>query len=222
MFGEIMRKDNYIDINKSTYDQVASELLDRHKYLRVNEPTPENYYDKVMKYIKNSNSLKYLELGPGDGYVLSFFADKGIETHAIEISGEMSKICKKKSPNTELINDNILNVNYENNKFDIIFAGSFIHLFNKDDLAIIMNKIYDWLDKEGIFFAYTTKHEIDEEGFFSKEKTNYKKENVRFRHNFTRESLDNLLEEHNFKILEHYEISEPENNRIWQFIIGCK
>lgn len=217
-----MIKDNYIDINKSTYDQVASELAARHEYLRVNEPTPENYYDKIMKYLKKRDSLKYLELGPGDGYVLSYFAERGIQTYAVEISEEMFKICKKRSSNTEILNDNILNVNYENDMFDIIFAGSFIHLFNKNDLTIIMNKIYNWLDKDGIFFAYTTKHDIDEEGYFSKEKTNYKKENIRFRHNFTKESLANLLSEHKFKILEHYEITEPENNRIWQFIIGCK
>ncbi len=85
-----------------------------------------------------------------------------------------------------------------------------------------MNKVYNWLDENGIFFAYTTKHEIDEEGYFAKEKTNYEQENVRFKRKFTKKSLIQLFEEHKFKILEHYEISEPENNRIWQFVIACK
>lgn len=215
--------EDYINVNKNTYDKVASELEKRHKYLRINEPTPENYYDKIMKYIKKrKRNLKYLELGPGDGYVLKYFSSKNIETYAVEISEEMTKICKNNSPTTKILNDNILNVNYKNNEFDIIFAGSFIHLFNKSDLNIIMNKIYDWLNEDGIFFVYTTKHEIDEEGYFSKERTNYKHENIRFRHNFTKDSLANLLKEHGFKILEHYEITEPENDRIWQFVIVNK
>lgn len=85
-----------------------------------------------------------------------------------------------------------------------------------------MNKIYKWLKKDGIFFAYTTLHEEDQEGYFSKEKSNYLNENVRFRHRFTKESLSNVFLKHNFSILEHYDISEPENDRIWQFIISTK
>jgi len=216
-----MKKDNYIDINKSTYNIVANELKERHQYLRKNEPTAKDYYDKIMKYMKKKDYIKYLELGPGDGHILKFFASKNIETYAIEISENMCKLCNNVSPKTKIINENILNFDFDNN-FDIIFAGSFIHLFNKIDLNIVMNKVYNWLDENGIFFAYTTKHEIDEEGYFSKEKTNYEQENVRFRHKFTKTALIQLFEEHKFKILEHYEISEPENNRIWQFVIACK
>lgn len=216
-----MKKDNYIDINKSTYNEVASELKDRHQYLRTNEPTAHDYYDKIMKYLKKKNNIKYLELGPGDGNILKYFSSQNIDTYAIEISENMCELCNNVSPKTQIINENILDFDFDN-KFDIIFAGSFIHLFNKDDLNIVMNKVYEWLDEKGIFFVYTTKHETDEEGYFSKEKTNYKQENVRFRHRFTKDSLAQLFEKHNFKILEHYEIPEPENNRIWQFVIASK
>lgn len=65
-------------------------------------------------------------------------------------------------------------------------------------------------------------HPKDEEGYFSKDKSNYKNQNKRFRHKFTKESLSNLLNDYNFKILEHYDISEPENNKILQFIVSKK
>lgn len=217
-----MENKSYIEINKDTYNKVAKELNNRHKKLGKNEPTPKNYYDKIFKYINKNEKIKYLELGPGDGNVLKYFANNNIETYAIENSESMIELCKKQSPNSEIIEDNILNVNFSDNSFDIIFAGSFIHLFPKNDLELVMNKIYKWLKKDGIFFAYTTLHEEDQEGYFSKEKSNYLNENVRFRHRFTKESLSKVFMKHNFSILEHYDITEPENDRIWQFIISTK
>lgn len=213
---------DYIEINKETYNKVANDLKERHSYLGVNEPTPEDYYSKIIKYISERKKIKYLELGPGDGNILKYFSKKDMETYAIEISDKMTELCQKVSPSTKVINDSILNVNFEENTFDIIFAGSFIHLFPKNDLDIIMKKIYKWLNKGGVFFAYTTLHELDEEGYFSKEKVIYKEENIRFRHHFTNNSLEDLFKKYNFLIQEHYEIEEPENNRIWQFIIVTK
>lgn len=48
------------------------------------------------------------------------------------------------------------------------------------------------------------------------------KENIRYRHYFTKKSLSELLMKYKFNILEHYEIDEPENNRIWQFVVARK
>lgn len=129
-----MENKSYIEINKDTYNKVAKELNNRHKKLGKNEPTPKNYYDKIFKYINKNEKIKYLELGPGDGNVLKYFANNNIETYAIENSESMIELCKKQSPNSEIIEDNILNVNFSDNSFDIIFAGSFIHLFPKNDL----------------------------------------------------------------------------------------
>ena len=213
---------NYVEINKETYDKVANDLKKRHNYLGINEPTPKDYYSKIMKYINKKENLKYLELGPGDGNVLKYFSKKNIESYAIEISDKMIELCKENSPKTKIINENILNVDFEVEKFDIIFAGSFIHLFFQSDLDIIMKKIYKWLNDDGVFFAYTTLHEVDEEGYFSKKKDIYKEENVRFRRHFTRKSLEELFKKYKFQIQEHYEIEEPESNRIWQFIIVTK
>lgn len=213
---------NYIKVNKETYDKVARDLKKRHDNLGVNEPTPKDYYNKIMNYISKRENLKYLELGPGDGHVLKYFSKQNIESYAIEISDKMIELCQKNSPKTKIINENILNVDFEEEKFDIIFAGSFIHLFSENDLDIIMKKIYKWLNDGGVFFAYTTLHEVDEEGYFSKQKEIYKKENVRFRRHFTRKSLEELFKRYKFLIQEHYEIEEPENNRTWQFVIVTK
>ena len=61
-----------------------------------------------------------------------------------------------------------------------------------------------------------------EEGFFSKTKSIYPNENVRFRHNYTEESLKKLFTDNGFEVVDYYQIPEPENNKIWQFIIGKK
>ena len=215
-------KDDYVELNKETYNRVARDLRNRHKKIGKNEPKAEDYYNKIFKYLKGKGDLKYLELGPGDGNILKYFASKITNTYAIENSEEMIKLCKKVSPCTKIIEKNILDVNFENSNFDIIFAGSFIHLFPQKDVNIVMNKIYNWLNNDGVFFIYTTLDEKDEEGFFSKTKSIYPNENARFRHKYTEDSLKQLFINNDFNILEYYQISEPENDRIWQFIVATK
>lgn len=217
-----MNSDNYIDINKNTYNEVARDLMNRHKKVGKNEPKAEDYYNKIFKYIEFKENIKYLELGPGDGFILKYFANQNIDTYAVENSEEMVKMCKKNSPHTKIIEENILDVNLEGNTFDIVFAGSFIHLFPKKDVNTVMNKVYDWLKDGGIFFAYTTLNDKDEEGYFSKTKEIYPSENMRFRHKYTKESFNKLFVNNGLFVLEHYQISEPENNKIWQFVIAKK
>lgn len=214
--------DNYVEINKNTYNQVAKDLMNRHKKSGVNEPSAEDYYNKIFKYTKRKDNIKHLELGPGDGKILKFFASQDIDTYAIENSEEMIKLCKTASPNTKIIENNILEVNLDEDTFDTAFAGSFIHLFPSKDANNVMNKVYKWLKKDGVFFAYTTLSHVDEEGFFSKTKSIYPNENVRFRHNYTEESLKKLFTDNGFEVVDYYQIPEPENNKIWQFIIGKK
>ena len=213
---------DYVEINKNTYNQVAKDLVNRHKKRGKNEPRAEDYYNKIFKYLNNKEKIKYLELGPGDGKILKYFANKNINTYAIENSEEMVKLCKEVSPSTKIIEKNIEDVTLSNNMFDIVFAGSFIHLFPEKDVNIIMNKVYSWLKTGGVFFAYTTLSQIDEEGYFSKTKSIYSNENVRFRHNYTEQSLKKLFINNDFEILDYYQISEPENNRVWQFIVTTK
>lgn len=217
-----MNADNYIEMNKNTYNQVANDLINRHQKVGQNEPSAIDYYDKIFNYIDYKEDIKYLELGPGDGFVLKYFSNQKLDTYAIENSEEMIKICKTNSPNTKIIEDNILNVKLNSNTFDIVFAGSFIHLFPLDDANIVMRKVYDWLKKEGIFFAYTTCHNKDEEGYYSKIKEIYSNKNKRFRHRYTKESFNELFANNGFIVLEHYYISEPENNREWQFVLSKK
>ena len=38
----------------------------------------------------------------------------------------------------------------------------------------------------------------------------------------TEESLKKLFTDNGFKVEDYYQIPEPENNKIWQFIIGKK
>ena len=61
---------DYVEINKNTYNQVAKDLVNRHKKRGKNEPRAEDYYNKIFKYLNNKEKIKYLELGPGDGKIL--------------------------------------------------------------------------------------------------------------------------------------------------------
>jgi len=210
----------YINTNKQNYDKMAKKYKERHKSYGVNEPKPEDYLKVILNSLTKTNNLKSLELGPGSGEILECFEKNGIETTAIEISEEMVKVAKEKSPSTEFINDNVLNVDFEDNSFDIIFAGSFIHLFQKDDLSMVMKKMYKWIDLNGVIFIYTTLHDEDDEGFFHK--GDYEGKIVRYRHLFSEKSLKQLITDNNFEMLNYYQIKEPEREKIWQFCLFKK
>ena len=212
--------EDYVDVNKNSHNDIAHEYVERHKTRGINEPNYDEYWNLIMKHVDYNTNLKVLELGPGQGLMLKYMEEQKVRTMAIELSDKMLELAKKESPNTFYIDDDIRNVNLHNNQFDIIFAGSFVHLFQKDDLNLVMNKICSWLKKDGALFFYTTIHEKDEEDFF--EKSDYKSSVKRYRRKFTKDSFEKLLLDHNLETLEFFTREEPERNKNWQFYLCRK
>lgn len=205
----------YIQVNRKAYNDFAAQHSNRHKKIGKYDLTDDDWVkllsEEVLK--KSSNNI-VLEIGPGTGRMLKIFEERlNCRTCAVELSKEMIKYAKEKSPNTMFIEDNVLNVRFSDNSFDAIFMGALIHNFPKDDARKLLELSHRWIKEDGRILIYTTIHDNSEEGYYEKE--DYKGNIVRFRKKYTEEELKKLIEECNFKIVYKMYTAEPDRNKKW-------
>ena len=209
----------YINVNKKAYDKFAKQHVERHNNLSKYDLTDDDWKKLLIDKLLIPNKInKVLEIGPGTGRLLKIFEELKCKTVAVELSEEMIKYAKVKSPNTFFINDNILDVKFTENTFDAIFMGTLIHNFPKEDAKILLGLVHSWIKPQGRILIYTTIHELSEEGYY--EKQDYSGNIIRFRKKYTEEELKNMIEEANFKIDYKMYTSESDRNKKWlTFII---
>jgi len=91
-----------------------------------------------------------VELGAGTGQDSQFFMDNGLEVVAVDLSGEMVKICKEKNINAYELD--FYHLSKLNQTFDCCWAmNSLLHV-PKSDLKTVLMGIDAILNKSGIFF----------------------------------------------------------------------
>lgn len=205
----------YVRVNKEAYDKFASMHADRHNKIGKYDLTDDNWVRLLKeKFLSQKKTNKVLEIGPGTGRMLKILEDDlNCRTVAVELSKEMIKFAREKSPNTIFIEDDILNVKFAEGTFDAIFMGALIHNFPKEDAKKLLNLSYNWIKKDGKILIYTTIHNKSEEGFF--EKQDYQGNIVRFRKKYTEKELKELLEEAKFEIIYKMYTEEPDRDKNW-------
>lgn len=205
----------YIQVNKKAYNKFAIQHANRHKKIGKYDLTDEDWVKLLSEELLSKNiKNNVLEIGPGTGRILKLLEEKlNCRTCAVELSEEMIKYAKIKSPNTLFIEDNILNVKFSENTFDAIFMGALIHNFPKEDAKQLLLLAYKWIKEEGKILIYTTIHDKSEEGYYEKE--DYSGNIIRFRKKFTEEELKELVEECNFEIVYKMYTEEPDRNKKW-------
>lgn len=203
---------DYISINKKAYDILASEYKEKYKN---NEGA--NYFYKILEDFvlkrKKESAIKMLEIGPGTGTLLKIFENHNIKTTAVELSENMATLAKQTSPNSVIINDNILNVKFLNNQFDFILAMAVIHNFLENDLIKLLKKIKLWLKEDGYFILDTTNNKITESGYFEKE--DYDTRVERYRRKWKKEDLNKFLTKQGFEIDELVNYKDPTSGKEW-------
>ena len=93
-------------------------------------------------------------------------------------------------------------------------AVAFIHLFNSEDVLVVMNKIRNLLDDNGLAHITTTIHDKVEEGYSVK--TNFSSRIKRFRKKYTCEEMEKLIKNSNFKIIDFKILEDDEvSGKMW-------
>ena len=201
----------YIKVNRKAYNEFAKQHNDRFNNIKDNELSDEYWTNLFKEKLLTPNKKnKVLEIGPGSGRMLKLLdINLKCNTTAVDLSEEMIKYSKEKSPNTNYIIDDILNVSFDNNSFDVIIMGALIHNFPKEDAEILLEKVYKWINNNGKILIYTTIHDKSEEGYYEKE--DYNGKIIRFRKKYTEKELIDLIKKCKFKII--YEITNEEKDR---------
>jgi len=127
------------------------------------------WYDRLTQgmrsdvdlYLEEAKKHKQpiLELASGTGRILIELLENGIDTHGLDLSGEMIEICKKKlverGLSTKLLNINMSDFDLPEKNYGMIFCSraTLQMLERRKDLFSCISKCYEHLDNQGTFVA---------------------------------------------------------------------
>lgn len=125
------------------------------------EGTPQDYQENhrpLLRWINTTLQMippgsKILEIGSGTGREARYIASKGFDITLSDGAESFVKYLRKLSHKTiqlNVINDPIVE------KYDMILANAVVSHFTPQDLQIVIKKIYNALNDDGIF-AFSTK-----------------------------------------------------------------
>lgn len=105
----------YIEVNRKAYNDFARQHAERHNESGKYDLSDEEWIKIMREHLfKKEIGNSVLEIGPGTGRMLKILEeDLNCRTCAVELSEEMIRYAKMKSPNTLFIEDNIFNVQLE-------------------------------------------------------------------------------------------------------------
>ena len=209
---ELTDEPEYISVNRRAYDQLSHEYQRRSLQKSPFETPASEIIDTMIQTKAIGGSSAVLEIGPGSGEAAAYFASLNCRTVAVDISAEIIKVARKNSPTTEFILSDILQADFEEYTFDIIFAGALIHLFPASDAEKLLSIIKTWMKTDGRLFISTTIHSKSEEGYLVK--SDYQGKIKRFRKKWTEGEFKSFLEK-SFEILNTLYTDEVDRNKKW-------
>ena len=179
-----------MNMNESNYWK--NKLSDRPL-----EPA-NNFAKRAYVLIRNKKFKYLLDLGCGDGRDSIYFSNKGLSVTAVDFSESGIAKLKMQSQKIKCIADDIRNINFSENSFDVIYAHLSLHYFDDETTSKIFDKLSRILKKGGLIFIKCKS--VDDALFGKGEKVDenmYKKGHTR--HFFTKDYMTEKLK--SFKII---------------------
>lgn len=110
----------------------------------------------VSRFLKNNQSVKFLEIGCGTGFVLkSLTRFKNCELYGAELYLEGLKYAKKRLPSVKFVQLDIRKTPYEE-EFDAV--GVFDVLEHIEEDVLVIENIYKTLKRNGLLFISVPQH----------------------------------------------------------------
>ena len=197
------------------YDKVASlYLLSSIKHDKLDIEAAKRKKEQLQKFLKESFSSipkgsNILEIGSGDGENAKYLQQLGYNVIASDVASDFLKAIKEKGLKT--IKFNVLEDDFLNKYFGILCYRVFVH-FTKDDMIKVIKKIYDSLEKNGIFvFNVMSREGKDKESEWLDFEGEYHLGIERYFHYYYKEELDELIREIGYEIVDFHK--SLENNK---------
>ena len=161
----------------------------------------DNYYPlKYSNMVVNNKNEKILEAGCGAGRILRHYHDKNFKITGIDFIKEAIDKLKKVDTSLDVKHGTILNLEFENNYFDIVLAFGLYHNFQSEDLDKSLSETYRVLKHGGKLCASFRSDNIQElivdiiRGEANSEEKKFHKLNLK------KNEFKNLIEKSGFKI----------------------
>jgi SAM-dependent methyltransferase len=132
-------------ITIESYNKTAEEY---YKIVTSFEILPE--LEKFINLIPKKGNI--LDLGCGPGHHSRVFVDNGFTVEGIDLSTEMIAIAKKEVTRANLQVMDILDLNFEKESFDGIWASASLLHIPKKNLKSVLNQLKRALAKEGALY----------------------------------------------------------------------
>ena len=202
----------------AVYEQKANTYLEtgvKHDNLYIKEANSKR--EKLQNFIKSNIELlpkgsKVFEIGSGDGANAKYIKDLGYKVTGSDIADAFIKETSNKGVKT--IKFNVLKDEFVE-KYSAIFCWRvFVH-FTKEDVEIILRKIYNNLEEEGIVIFNVINREVknvEEEWIdFSNE---YHMGAERYYRYFTEREINQLVSKIGYQI-QSFHKEGGENDNKW-------
>ena len=175
---------------------------DRWDSIEVDSPMTdiESYPLKYSNLIIQNKEDKILEAGCGAGRILRFYHNLGYDIKGIDFIGDVIKKLKKEDPSVNATEENILELSFDNEHFDIILAFGLFHNFHSDKLKKSLTETCRVLKKDGKLCASFRADNIQELiiDWLNKEK---EEKNMEFHKlNLKKKEFIDLLENNGFEV----------------------
>lgn len=122
----------------------------------------ELFTDKIESNFKGKDNLTILDLGGGDGTLISLVGKQlekkfKLDLFNMDLNEDSLKICQKNNPNIKIIKQNILTPS-EPNFADVVLCRFVMQYQSKEEQIKIIENAHSLLKKGGLFFVLWPTH----------------------------------------------------------------
>ncbi len=165
----------------------------------------------ALNLFKKNNAKSILVPGAGYGRNSKLFSDNNLKVVGIEISNIAHIIACKFDPKTHFIHGSVLDMPFDDEKYDAIYSFNILHLFLRKERFLFLNKCQAQLKDNGIvFFVVFSEGEKSFGKGRELEKNTFESKKGRPTHYF---SKDDLIEHfRDYLVIKTGITKEPENH----------
>src|SRR3989344_8513207 len=113
---------------------------------------PNEFALTTWGFLKDINISTLLDVGCGDGADSIFFHSQGIRVTALDFSDSGIEHLRALAPNITAVHQDILEMDFADNSFDVIYAHLSLQYFDDVNTTNIFHKLHRILKKGGYIF----------------------------------------------------------------------
>jgi SAM-dependent methyltransferase len=200
-------------MHRTTYDELADEYEAKAGYHLENTRIQ---VERLSPFVFGERRV--LDVGCAVGLAMSLMARMQMIPVGVDISPQMASYACRRNPGRSVLVGDFLRLDF-GERFDAIYAQSFIHLFPKDIAVHAVRRMWELLESDGALFMSTTIEGCSDEGWSAK--ADYAGHAIRFRKLWQREEFVNVMEHCGFRMVRHWDLVDPFGKN-WMIYISRK